>query len=207
MLRQRRNLGIVKALLTGPVAIMGASGHVGTALERRLAGLPNDVRGLGRGDDLAAAFRDAVSVVHLAGTLRPKRRESYVEANLRTLEQTLSALERSAVERVVFLGYVGASPVSPNAYLRAKGEAESLLYRCGRDAVIFRCTHIYGPPDEPGPLVSASLARDGGSVSVLGTEGSGSRPSTATTSSRRSRPPRSTRGRRTDASICRAQTS
>lgn len=33
----------------------------------------NEVRALGRLDDLAVAFRDASAVVHLAGTLRPKR--------------------------------------------------------------------------------------------------------------------------------------
>lgn len=100
-------------LVTGPVAITGASGQVGSAL--RLAGLPNEVRALGRGDELSAAFRDALSVVHLSGTLRPKTRESYVDANLRTLERTVSALDGSAVERVVFLSYVGASTASANA--------------------------------------------------------------------------------------------
>lgn len=167
----RRTMGgeVAARLLTGPVAITGASGQVGTALVRRLAGLPNEVRALGRRDDLAAAFRDADSVVHLAGTLRPRRRESYVEANLRTIERTVSALEGSTVERVVFLSYVGASTASPNAYLRAKGEAEAVLHRSGRDPVVFRCTHIYGPPEEPGPTVSASLARKGGTASVLGT--------------------------------------
>ena len=72
------------------------------------------------------------------------------------------------MERVVFLSYVGADPQSENAYLRAKGEAEELLYRSGRDCVVFRCTHIFGPPDDPGPTVAALIARRGRSVWVLG---------------------------------------
>jgi nucleoside-diphosphate-sugar epimerase len=157
------------ALLTGPIAITGASGHVGTALRRRLASLPNDVRALERGDDLRESFRDAAVVVHLAGTLSPEHGDSYEEANLRTVERTLAALEGSTVERVVFLSYLGASPSSGNEYLRAKGLAEQLLYRCGRDVVVFRCSHIYGPPDEPGPLAAALTAHDGdGVVCVLG---------------------------------------
>ena len=72
------------------------------------------------------------------------------------------------MERVVFLSYVGADPRSENAYLRAKGEAEELLYRSGRDCVVFRCTHIFGPPDDPGPTLAALRARRGRSVWVLG---------------------------------------
>jgi uncharacterized protein YbjT (DUF2867 family) len=156
------------ALWTGPVAITGASGHVGTALQRCLNGYGNEVRSLGRRDDLAAAFHDAAAVVHLAGTLRPEPPSTYADANLRTVERTIEALEGSSVERVVFLSYVGASARAGNAYLRTKGEAEDLLYRCGRDVVIFRCSHIYGPPSDPGSLVSAVLAGEQRRVWVLG---------------------------------------
>lgn len=114
-----------------------------------------------RGDDLATAFRDAVAVAHLAGTLRPKRPDTYEDANLRTVERTVAALEGSSVERIVFLSYVGAVRSSPNAYLRAKAKAEELLHRSGRDVVVFRCTHVVGPPEEPGPTASALLSKNG----------------------------------------------
>ncbi len=154
--------------LTGPIAITGANGQVGRALQRRLATLPNDVRPLGRGDDLAAAFRDAEVVIHLAGTLRPQPPNTYADANVRTVERMVAALAGSSVTRVVFLSYVGADPTSSNEYLRTKGEAEDLLYRCGRDAVIFRCSHIYGPPHDPGPTAAAFLAQKGGPARILG---------------------------------------
>lgn len=155
-------------LLHGPVAITGANGHVGAALRRRLAAFPNEVRALGREDDLAGAFRDALAVVHLAGALRPGPADGYEDANLGTVERTLAALDGSAVERIVFLSYVGAHRNAANAYLRAKAEAESVLHRAGHDLVVFRCTHIFGPPGDPGPLVTSLLAEKGRPVWVLG---------------------------------------
>jgi NADH dehydrogenase len=84
------------------------------------------------------------------------------------VEATLAALDLSSVERVVFLSYVGADMSSDNEYLQAKAEAEELLHRSGRDYVVFRCTHIFGPPAEPGPTVSALVADAGRAVWVLG---------------------------------------
>jgi NADH dehydrogenase len=158
----------VTELVPGPIAITGASGQVGTALRRRLAAHPNEVRALGREDDLATAFRDAVAVVHLAGALRPRPPDSYEDANLGTVERTIAALAGSTVERIVFLSYVGAQRNAANAYLRAKAEAEHALHRAGRDLVVFRCTHVFGPPTDPGPTVAALLAEKGHPVWVLG---------------------------------------
>jgi uncharacterized protein YbjT (DUF2867 family) len=154
--------------MTGPIAVMGASGHVGTSVCRRLTTLAIDVRPLGRDDDLGSALRDAAAVVHLAGSLRPRPPSSYEEANVRTAESLVVALSGSSVERIVFLSYVGANRSSPNAFIRTKGEAEDLMYRTGRDCVVFRCTHIFGPPDEPGRTVSVLLAENGRPVWVLG---------------------------------------
>ena len=153
--------------LLGPIAITGASGQIGSALRRRLATVP-DVRALGRSDDARLGCRDASVVVHLAGTLRPERGSGHVEANLGTVRRMLDGLAGSSVERVVFLSCVGADPRSKNAYLRAKGEAELLLHRSGLDIVVLRCTHIFGPPDDPGPTVSALMANGSDGVWVLG---------------------------------------
>jgi uncharacterized protein YbjT (DUF2867 family) len=153
---------------TGAIAITGASGQVGTPLQRRLRELRHEVRPLGRDDNLRRAFAGADAVVHLAGALRPGRGNSYREANVDTLRRTLAALEDSTVRRVVFVSYIGADPGAKNEYLRMKGEAEELLLASGHDVVIFRCTHIFGPPEEPGPTVEAFLTRKGKPVSVLG---------------------------------------
>jgi NADH dehydrogenase len=154
--------------LSGPVAITGAGGHVGGVLSRRLAELPNEVRALGRRDDLAGALREADAVVHLAGTLQPLKGNSYEQANVETVRRTVEALPGSSVKRIAFLSYIGADPRSPNDYLRTKGEAESLVAGAGRDAVIIRSTFIYGPPDDPGPSTAPFIAHGRKPTSVLG---------------------------------------
>jgi len=156
--------GGASSIFGGPIVITGANGQVGMALRRRLAASPSEIRALTRHDVTEEAIRDAQAVVHLAGTLLPGRQSTYEQANRATVGETVSALAGSAVERVVFLSYVRADPQSENAYLRAKGEAEELLYRSGRDCVVFRCTHIFGPPDDPGPILAALRARRGRSV-------------------------------------------
>jgi len=131
--------------------VTGATGQVGTALRRRLDQLPNPVRALGRGDNLAVAFGDADAVVHLAGTLQPRKPNTYRAANLDTALATAAALAQSRAQRVVFLSFITARLDSSNAYLRYKAEAEEALRSTVIPAVIFRCDHIYGPPNEPGP--------------------------------------------------------
>jgi uncharacterized protein YbjT (DUF2867 family) len=157
----------IRGWRTGPVAVTGASGQVGTSLRHRLGQLPNEVRPLGRDDDLAAAFGDADAVVHLAGTLQPHKPNTYRSANLDTALATAAALAHSPAQRVVYLSFLGARLDASNAYLRYKAEAEEALRSCGVPAVIFRCDHIYGPPSEPGPTASAFVAKSG-KVTLLG---------------------------------------
>jgi uncharacterized protein YbjT (DUF2867 family) len=80
----------------------------------------------------------------------------------------VEALEGSSVKRIVLLSYVGADPASPNAYLRTKGEGESLVAECGREAVVIRSTLIYGTPDDPGPSAAPFIAHGAKPVFVLG---------------------------------------
>src|SRR6516162_1664891 len=152
---------------TGPVAVTGASGQVGSRLLRRLDQLPNQVRPLGREDELVSAFGDADAVVHLAGTLQPRKPNSYRAANLDTALAAAAALARSTAQRVVFLSFLTARLDASNSYLRYKAEAEEALRSTGVPAVIFRCDHICGPPDEPGPTASAFVAKSG-KVLLLG---------------------------------------
>jgi NADH dehydrogenase len=154
--------------LNGPVVITGASGHVGSFLSNRLAELPNEVRALGRRDNLVEAVREADAVVHLAGTLQPLKGNSYEQANVETVRETVEALAGSSVKRIGFLSYVGADPASPNDYLRTKGEAELLVAGGGRQAVVIRSTFIYGPPDDPGPSTAPFIAHGRKAISVLG---------------------------------------
>jgi NADH dehydrogenase len=147
--------------------VTGASGQVGTALLERLGRLPNEVRAVGRSDDLATAFGGADAVVHLAGTLQPRKPNTYRAANLDTALATSAALARMPTSRVVFLSFITASVDASNSYLRYKAQAEAALRASGVPAVVFRCDHIYGPPSDPGPTASALLAKSG-RVTLLG---------------------------------------
>jgi len=153
---------------TGRIAITGVSGQVGTLLRERFADHAGGIVPLNRGEDWAGAIAGAQIVVHLAGTLQPKGRNSYESANVGTTRAVAGAVEGAPVQRIVFLSYLGASPASPNAYLRSKGQAESLLEATGVPVTIFRCVHIYGPPERPGPTAAAFLAKGRGPVIVPG---------------------------------------
>lgn len=61
----------------------GASGQVGTLVCRRLAGTPIEVLLL-KQDDWADAIGKSEAVIHLAGTVQPKGRNSYDSANDQT---------------------------------------------------------------------------------------------------------------------------
>jgi NADH dehydrogenase len=149
------------------IAVTGASGQVGTLLLRRLGEMPARVVPLGRSDDWRAGIAGADVVVHLAGTLQPQGRDTYESANVETARKVAEAAAAGDASRIVFLSYVGADARSENAYLRAKAAAEDLLVASGAPTTIFRCLHIFGPPDHPGPTVNAFLAKRG-AVTVPG---------------------------------------
>ncbi len=149
------------------VAVVGAAGHVQRHLVGRLEEEGFDVHAVDRGDDLSAAFQSVDATVHLAGTLKPVGGDSYRDANVATVERTLTAARDAAVRRLVFLSYPGADPDSSNEYLRTKGEAEALLRLSGIETVILRSTFIFGPPN-PGPSIVPFLAHNGKPVGVIG---------------------------------------
>lgn len=150
------------------VAVTGASGQVGTLLRERLERRGDRVVPLGRGEDWRQGIADADAVVHLAGTLQPRRGETYEAANVATARVVAEAAAATRSSRIVFLSYVGASAEAPNVYLRAKAAAEELLVGSGVPTTIFRCLHIYGPPERPGPTAGAFITGPGRAVTVPG---------------------------------------
>jgi uncharacterized protein YbjT (DUF2867 family) len=153
---------------SGPIAITGASGQVGTLLQDRLAAAGSATVPLNRDDDWPAGIAGAEAIAHLAGTLQPKDGDSYEGANVRPTETVAAAAREAGVRRVVFLSYVGAAEGSANDYLRTKAEAERVLLDSGVPTTVFRCLHIYGPPAHPGPTADAFLAKERHSVAVPG---------------------------------------
>ena len=121
-----------------------------------------------RDDDWAPVMDDTEAVIHLAGTLQPRRPNTYRSANLETVERLLDATSSSPVQRIVFLSYVGADPNSDNEYLRTKGEAEEVIRGSGIPSVVVHATFIYGDSDDIGPSFASYQTEAGRTVSVLG---------------------------------------
>ena len=169
--------------LTGRVAVTGASGQVGRQLLERLVASGAETFAVARGaagvharhvavgalesPRALGAIEEADTVVHLAGALRP-RDCSYWDANVETAAVVAHAVKRGAARRILFLSYVGARLSSTNEYLRTKAEAERVLAGTGRELVVFRATHIIGPPRAPGPTAESFIARGDAPVLVPG---------------------------------------
>jgi uncharacterized protein YbjT (DUF2867 family) len=149
-----------------PVVVTGASGGIGRVLvpmlaERgevravirdrtaaeplRAAGAKVAVVDLADTAAAGTAMAGAHTVIHLAGGLDLADERAYETANLGTVRDALDAAADADVVRFLFLSYPGAVSGSPNAYLRAKGQAEEAVRDSGLEHLILRSTHVYGP--------------------------------------------------------------
>lgn len=149
-----------------PVVVTGASGDIGRVLVPMLAdrgevravirngahadplratGAKVAVTDLADTSTVATAMAGAHTVIHLAGGLDFPDDRAYEAANLGTVTDALEAAGEAEVARFLLLSYPGASPSSPNAYLRAKGLAEEVVRESGLEHLILRTTHVYGP--------------------------------------------------------------
>jgi uncharacterized protein YbjT (DUF2867 family) len=149
-----------------PVVVTGAGGGIGRVLvpllaqrgevravlrrseraeELRVAGAKVAVCHLEDTATLAVVLDGAHTVVHLAGGLIEPSDEAYEVANVGTVRDVLEAAAETELVRFILLSYPGASPDATNPYLRAKGVAEDAVRASGLEAVILRCTHVYGP--------------------------------------------------------------
>ena len=164
------------------VVITGASGQVGKALLSALQGKTRTVALVRKHADLPASevvtdwmrsptarqmIVRAESIVHLAGNLKPERGD-YKAANEATTEVLCSALRNGTSARIIFLSFVGASESSSNAYLSTKARAERALRQAAPHVAVFRCTHIIGSPDRPGPTALNLLRGAAPKVTILG---------------------------------------
>lgn len=165
------------------VLITGATGQVGratieallqrgvkpTALVRRDAPLEGcaTISDWLTSERAFTAIQRATVVVHLAGNLNPPDHD-YERANIVPTQRVASAVDSGVARRLIFLSYVGASEHSPNRYLATKARAERMLQETGVPLTVFRCTHIIGSPQHPGPTAVTLLAGGKKSVKVLG---------------------------------------
>ncbi len=155
------------------VVITGANSAVGQAIFRcaRKGGLPadtfvaavrssraeqqfrsqiGDVGGVVRisYDDpatLDAAFRDANSVVQLAGILIEQRHSTYEDANVTSTRSIVEGAKRNNVKKLILVSAIGADENSRNRYYDTKAQAEALVRESGLCYTILRVPILLGP--------------------------------------------------------------
>jgi NADH dehydrogenase len=153
------------------VLIAGGSGFIGTHLSRELvdrdvevavlsrnpesSDLPTGVDAV-RGDVTAgaAALEDAltghdavVNLVALSPLFQPRGR-THQEVHVEGTRNLVEAAEAADVSRFVQMSALGADPDGDTAYIRAKGEAETIVRESSVDHVIFRPSVVFGEGDE-----------------------------------------------------------
>ena len=166
------------------VVVTGANGLVGRALLKKLQNTQVYTIALTRNPveltanrvvtgpldapPALAAIGGADCVIHLAGTLFPIGKSSYWTDNVLAAQTVANAFKDSKATRILFLSHVGADENSKNQYFRTKAQAERLLTATGKETVIFRCTHIIGFRESPGPFALSLIAKPGKKAGILG---------------------------------------
>lgn len=166
------------------IIITGASGFVGRALLSRLWDTNAETYAVTRTagsfqaskvftsplevEKVQKAIHQSDVAIHLAGTFWPRTSNSYYGANVSSAAALVRAARDSNIKRFIYLSYVDASESSSNEFLRTKAHAEQLLLSTGIPTVVFRCSHVIGNPELPGPVANLLQSADGEPVKVLG---------------------------------------
>ena len=157
------------------VLVTGGDGFVGSSLCDELASRGHDVTVLSRDpdssifseevetvmgdltayDSIESAFEGmdvVVNLVALSPLFQPKGGDDeHFEIHLGGTENAVRAAEEHSVPKIVQMSALGADPNGPTAYIRSKGQAESVVRDSGLDWVIFRPSVVFG---EGGKFVS-----------------------------------------------------
>ncbi len=154
------------------ILVAGGTGFIGEALCRELHERGHEVTALARNpenadlpdgvervmgdvtayDSIEAAFegQDAVvNLVALAPLFRPSGgNEMHFEVHLGGTENVVRAAETHDVKKIVQMSALGADPNSDIAYIRAKGQAETVVRESDLEWVIFRPTVVFGDGED-----------------------------------------------------------
>jgi NADH dehydrogenase len=97
---------------------------------------------------LDRAVRGCHAVVNLVGVLHDGRgRGSFREAHVELARKVVEACRRRGVRRLLQMSALNAAPDAPSAYLRSKGEAESIVRQSGLEFTVLRPSVIFGRED------------------------------------------------------------
>jgi nucleoside-diphosphate-sugar epimerase len=114
-------------------------------------------------DLLAPALQDCRAVVHLAQIGSERDGLTYEAVNAFGTAAVVEAARRAGVTRVVLFSGLGVArfgqkPRCTSRYFLSKLVAETVLYRSGLEAVVFRPSYIVGPGDGFVPALLRDLA-------------------------------------------------
>ncbi|HEX2844024.1 MAG TPA: complex I NDUFA9 subunit family protein, partial [Candidatus Limnocylindria bacterium] len=160
------------------VAVVGATGFVGTSVVPQLAGAGYRVVAISRNGDrmpdwpasvaarsadvatgrgLDAAFEGADVAVHLVAIPRQTRGRSFEQVNVRGTERVVEAARRAGVRRIVHLSVLGVTDDPKLAYLSSKWRGEQAVRESGLEWVVLRPSLLFGPGDGFFNLVKVTL--------------------------------------------------
>jgi NADH dehydrogenase len=171
------------------LAITGANGFVGRHVLRRAVASGYEVAGVVRSEPAALVVREAggypvqlmgrdpealvraldgcTAVVHLAQIGAERGGQTYEAVNIGLTERVLEDARHAGVPRVVYFSGLGVArygmvPRCSNPYFLSKLAAETIVFRSGLEAVVFRPSFVVGPGDA---FVATVLrAMEGGEV-------------------------------------------
>ncbi len=150
------------------IAVMGATGFVGSHLVPHLVSTGHRVRAVSRtgrrqaewghgvetleadvvtGSGLDAALLGADALVHLVATPREGRGRSFEAVNVGGVRNVLEAARRAEVPRIVHLSVLGVTGDARYRYLASKWRGEELVRGSGLEWVILRPSLLFGPGD------------------------------------------------------------
>jgi nucleoside-diphosphate-sugar epimerase len=160
------------------IAIVGATGFVGSHLVPHLVGAGHRVIAISRdgrrlpewGDAVVAqaadvatgigvdeALAEADAVVHLAAIPRETRGRRFADVNVRGTERVVASAERAGVRRFVHLSVLGVADDPKLAYLYSKWRGEQAVRASSLDWVVLRPSLMFGTGDGFFNLVKATL--------------------------------------------------
>jgi NADH dehydrogenase len=153
------------------VLVVGGTGFIGEALCRELDDRGHEVMALSRTpgdadlpgsvetvtgdvtdyDSIEGAFDGmdaAYNLVSLSPLYKPRGSRTHDEIHLGGTKHAVRAAEDHGVSRFVQMSALGADPDGPTAYLRAKGEAETVVRESDIDWTVFRPSVVFGDGGE-----------------------------------------------------------
>lgn len=99
-------------------------------------------------DDLVHAVHGVEVVINLVGVLHDGRgRQSFAQAHVELARKVVAACRTEGVRRYLHMSALNAATNGSSAYLRSKGEAESIVRKSDLDVTVFRPSVIFGPED------------------------------------------------------------